>query len=349
VYAGSVDVHALLAMCAYANFDKNRADLLKQQKNALEYLGSSETVFSFSNFSSIIRLIQDNTNNYRTVIEEANRQKLRSIIRRNYEQIDEIIQMNSGQISSAKEKLTRFSRICRDIVDVQNQRIQNEVASSINDKFVRFKKICYDIIDDGSNMQDKINKNVKHLDDYLNQDIAMIVNNGIRHIGYGLNDETRKLPAIINSRSLLCDVHKQIELSVSINVSESLKKMDFTIGDFVGGAATIGGCALAGGSIFGPLGALIGAGIGSIVQGIKSSQSDGGRGAAKASLSSDVDKCKNSVIGSFRREYTAYDKMFSDIKNSIGKSVQGELQKFSRIDGTINSAQLKIKQFMLNL
>ncbi|MDD6164713.1 MAG: GTPase domain-containing protein [Bacteroidales bacterium] len=83
VYVGNLTIQAQLAMCAKASFSKKREDLIKYQQKLLKYFANTpERILQFSQFQTIINLVDEKSVNFKQEIIEANKQKLISLASR---------------------------------------------------------------------------------------------------------------------------------------------------------------------------------------------------------------------------------------------------------------------------
>lgn len=343
VYAGNITIHALLAMCAKAKFVDDREDLIGQQKKALEYFGGEKSVFEFSEFRKLTELIESKTNDFRQEIANANKQKLISIVRKNLDEISNIVDTHQQDIKMSKEALFNFRTQVSDLISSQKISISNKLDKMIDAKFDRFKEIAYDIIDSSKNNKESaIQRNVEHLQTFINQDMERVIDKSLEDLKYGIIRMGRKLPKLVDNESLMNDFQNEMDVAIQLDVTEGLSKMDISLGDVWDFASTVGGAALTGAGVGGPWGAGIGAGIGLIVHLIKCAQKDGGKGEAKSAIAKEISKCKQTVKSNVRNACGDLYQNLDRCNTTIARSITKETSKFGKLSDLIDEMQQEL-------
>ena len=112
-----VTLQGLLALCSKASFSPKRSnDLGKTQKKLLNYFSSGDTMFEFSQYKSIISLIEEKSANFTDEIAKSTMMKIASLAIRTKSSIDEVLKLNSTELEALESKLSQFKRVtCKSV------------------------------------------------------------------------------------------------------------------------------------------------------------------------------------------------------------------------------------------
>lgn len=112
VYGGHITLQALLAMSAKASFSSKRDDLIKAQKKLLSYFGgSADKILQFSQFQTLINLVQQKAANFKPEIIEANKQKLISLSNKIDNDIVGSMQEAEQTVGAIKQRIEKCQAI----------------------------------------------------------------------------------------------------------------------------------------------------------------------------------------------------------------------------------------------
>ena len=149
VYKGNLTVQGKLAMCAKASFSKKRDDLIKDQQKLLRYFdGSPEKILQFSQFQTIVNLVDDKSANFKKEIIEANKQKLISLASRIADDITNTMVSQKTYVDRLKGNLNVAEReICNNLLNKAQHSISLTVKNMIDTSFGDLKSYAFGCID----------------------------------------------------------------------------------------------------------------------------------------------------------------------------------------------------------
>lgn len=119
VYAGHVTLQGLLAMSAKASFSSKREDLIRGQQKLLKYFGgSADKVLEFSQFKTLITLVEQKSSNFKSEIIEANKQKLISLAGNIATDIEQVMESQKNYLANLESNLRTINReVCNNSMD----------------------------------------------------------------------------------------------------------------------------------------------------------------------------------------------------------------------------------------
>lgn len=368
VYGGHITLQALLAMSAKASFSSKRDDLIKAQKKLLSYFGgSADKILQFSQFQTLINLVQQKAANFKPEIIEANKQKLISLSNK----IDNDIVGSMQEAEQLLEQLNNGLRnvkqsVCNNLLGSAGNNIINKCYRSVDGSFSQLKQSMYNLIDGGSdNIKSQANAIQNQIISQMQNNISNIVRSELKNIQ---TTATRKIKELDGIALHSMQLNRNISTGRNDNFSNAFSKLDITWGDVSQGAlsiiggygtgAAIGELAVVGaswagvtlgaelGSILGPLGAGLGAAAGFFIAVFGGSDKKAKAkeevsktiGTAKANAKSQIYQSLQPTINNINRQ-----------KRSLETSINTELSNINELKDTLDSFDDDIKNFVKQL
>ena len=353
VYVGNLTIQAQLAMCAKASFSKKREDLIKYQQKLLKYFANTpERILQFSQFQTIINLVDEKSVNFKQEIIEANKQKLISLASRIADDISNTMASQKSFIDRLKSNLNAAEReICNNLLNNAQHNISSSVKNLIDSSFGDLKSYAFSCIDTGdSNLAREVEAYQRRRLGNLSNDIAVRVKENLRKIEQTSNRKLKELDGV-NIKPL--SLHTYINIDAEIDFSNAFDELDIDFSDVVNWAGKTAGTAAAGaaiGSVIPGLGTVIGAAIGGIVGGvIHAASGDGGKADARKSVSDAINKAKakadRDISNSLAPVFENLRRVSKDIKNAI----QTEKQNIYTLQNAIDDFDIDINRYASQL
>lgn len=356
VYSGNITIQALLAMCAKAVFSSTREDLTNTQRKLLKYFGTPEKILQFSQFQTIINIVNEKSQNFTSEIVEANKQKMISLANSVKADLDKVIEEQTEDITRLKDRLRSFRSDSANIISTAKRNLKNKAKSKLDNSYARLKTRIYEIIDDDSIKDKKRNiKNEKEnlkifLRHNINQSVCQVLENAKsklitkRKELNGIAPQEFEIPSFyVNFANIDFDGALD-ELGLSLD--DVLEWMGKTAGTAAAGAGL--GAAL--GSIVPGAGTITGAAVGAVVGGVvhlftgKDGKSEAKNKVSKA-IEEDKERAWNKLSDDMVRIHRALDNQSHSIRNAIDK----ELNNIERMRTAVNSTQLHLQEFANNI
>lgn len=353
VYVGNLTIQAQLAMCAKASFSKKREDLIKYQQKLLKYFANTpERILQFSQFQTIINLVDEKSVNFKQEIIEANKQKLISLASRIADDISNTMASQKSFIDRLKSNLNAAEReICNNLLNNAQHNISSSVKNLIDSSFGDLKSYAFSCINTGdSNLAREVEAYQRRRFGNLSNDIAVSVKENLRKIEQTSNRKLKELDGV-NIKPL--SLHTYINIDAEIDFSNAFDELDIDFSDVVNWAGKTAGTAAAGaaiGSVIPGLGTVIGAAIGGIVGGvIHAASGDGGKADARKSVSDAINKAKakadRDISNSLAPVFENLRRVSKDIKNAI----QTEKQNIYTLQNAIDDFDIDINRYASQL
>ncbi|MGN0328532.1 MAG: GTPase domain-containing protein [Lachnospira sp.] len=199
VYVGNLTIQAQLAMCAKASFSAKREDLIRYQQKLLRYFANSpEKALQFSQFQTIINLVDEKSVNFKQEIIEANKQKLISLASRIADDISNTMASQKSYVERLKTNLNVAEReICNNLLNNAQHNISSSVKNMIDSSFGDLKSYAFSCIDKGdSNLSREVEAYQRRRFGKLRNDIAVCVKENLRKIEQTSNRKLRELDGV---------------------------------------------------------------------------------------------------------------------------------------------------------
>ena len=353
VYKGNLTVQGKLAMCAKASFSKKRDDLIKDQQKLLRYFdGSPEKILQFSQFQTIVNLVDDKSANFKKEIIEANKQKLISLASRIADDITNTMVSQKTYVDRLKGNLNVAEReICNNMLNKAQHSISLTVKNMIDTSFGDLKSYAFGCIDRGeSNIKHEVDNYQQKCFNELKKGITYRVKDNLKKIERTSNSTLNELDGV-NIKPLSFDSF--IDFDAEIDFSEAFEELDIDFADVVNWAGKTAGTAAAGaaiGSFIPGLGTMIGAAIGGIVGGVVHAASgDGGKADAKKSVSDAINKAKDKANIDVNKSLTSVFENLRRVSKDLKKAIQTEKRNINTLQEAIDDFDNDINRYVSQL
>jgi len=353
VYAGHVTLQGLLAMSAKASFSSKRKDLIRGQQKLLKYFGgSADKVLGFSQFKTLITLVEQKSSNFKSEIIEANKQKLISLAGNIATDIEQVMESQKNYLANLELNLRTINReVCNNSMDSALRNITNKTRNAITSAYGELKSEIFDLIDNEPS-------NINQLAEQYQEDVIENLENRIKSI---VNDELKKVRDTANRKIKDLDgvnikpiqFNQSIDLETEIDFSGALGELDIDLADVLSWTAKTAGTAATGalvGSFIPGIGTLIGAGVGAFVGGIAHACSgDGGKADARKSVSDAIGKATQRAKNNVKSMLAPVIRDMDIQKRQLTNSVKTELTNIEELQETLDTFDVEISEFVNEL
>ena len=353
VYAGHVTLQGLLAMSAKASFSSKREDLIRGQQKLLKYFGgSADKVLEFSQFKTLITLVEQKSSNFKSEIIEANKQKLISLAGNIATDIEQVMESQKNYLANLELNLRTINReVCNNSMDSALRNITNKTRNAITSAYGELKSEIFDLIDNEPS-------NINQLAEQYQEDVIENLENSIKSI---VNDELKKVRDTANRKIKDLDgvnikpiqFNQSIDLETEIDFSGALGELDIDLADVLSWTAKTAGTAATGalvGSFIPGIGTLIGAGVGAFVGGIAHACSgDGGKADARKSVSDAIGKATQRAKNNVKSMLAPVIRDMDIQKRQLTNSVKTELTNIEELQETLDTFDVEISEFVNEL
>lgn len=353
VYAGHVTLQGLLAMSAKASFSSKREDLIRGQQKLLKYFGgSADKVLEFSQFKTLITLVEQKSSNFKSEIIEANKLKLISLAGNIATDIEQVMESQKNYLANLELNLRTINReVCNNSMDSALRNITNKTRNAITSAYGELKSEIFDLIDNEPS-------NINQLAEQYQEDVIENLENRIKSI---VNDELKKVRDTANRKIKDLDgvnikpiqFNQSIDLETEIDFSGALGELDIDLADVLSWTAKTAGTAATGalvGSFIPGIGTLIGAGVGAFVGGIAHACSgDGGKADARKSVSDAIGKATQRAKNNVKSMLAPVIRDMDIQKRQLTNSVKTELTNIEELQETLDTFDVEISEFVNEL
>ena len=349
VYKGNLTVQGKLAMCAKASFSKKRDDLIKDQQKLLRYFdGSPEKVLQFSQFQTIVNLVDEKSANFKKEIIEANKQKLISLASKIADDISNTMVSQKTYVDRLKGNLNVAEReICNNMLNNTQHNISLTVKNMIDSSFGDLKSYAFGCIDRGnSNLKSEVEAYQRRYLRKLRNNIAFSVKDSLRKVEESSNRKLKELDGV-NIKPL--SFNNYIDFDAEIDFTEAFEELDIDFADVVKWAeSTVKGVII--GSVIPGLGTMIGAAIGGIVGGVVHAASgDGGKADAKKSVSDAINKAKDKANRDVNQSLAYMFENLRRVSKDLKKAIQTENRNINTLQEAIDDFDNDINRYVSQL
>lgn len=352
VYAGHITLQALLAMSAKASFSMQREDLIKTQQKLTKYFGGADKILEYSQFQTVINLVEQKAANFKAEIIEANKQKMMSLANKIENEISRAMEEQKYGIKRLKDNLKGVEReVCNGYLDTAYRNITNKSNNAVDRIYGELKNYAYKLIDDEDTcIEYEIEEMQSRLLEQLENDVRTIVRDELSRASNNANRKVKELDGINLARISFCG---KIEIESDIDFSGALSELDIDWNDFSKWATSTMGTAAVGaglGSVIPGLGTLLGAAIGGAIGGIVHACSgDGGKAKAKKSISDAVVKAKSMAKSNIEEALEPVLDNIAKQKDKLKVVAKSELKNIQELDDSIDDFDKDIKDFVNQL
>lgn len=349
IYNGNISLQALLAMCANASFAASRTDLIKTQEKLHRYFGKSDEILKFSQFQTIINLVEKLAKNFTQEIEDSNMLKLTVLSKRASAAILHVSNERKDNIKKYKELLLTFKRESNEMYKNSVISIKKKFNYEIEHEFSVFQNEIYNIIDNDESKDEKISsiqKAQRRASDNINNKLKKILINENQELYENLSQKKKTLDGmnihIPETSNISCEFDKNNYTAAIDNMDISWANVMSFLADLVGGALA--------GSFWGPWGAAIGAtitGTSHLIR--KGIFGDGGKSKAKEDADKEINKTKGDVKNQVSNAIKSISLKFNSCSQILKTSIETEIYNLKEIDNCISTFNLHLQQYINTL
>lgn len=307
----------------------------------------------FSQFQTLIYLVEQKASNFQSEIMEANKQKLVSLSSQISNRISLVMEEQIDDLKRLSDNLKSVEReVCNNYLDSAYRNILNKSKNTIDSIYGSLKNEVFVLID---NKDNNIKSRVEYIQKCLLMELKSRIKNIIRdELSRASNNANRKIKELDGIRLSSINFHVDIVLDAEIDFSGALSELDIDLDDVLGCVTKMAGSAAAGASIgsliFPGVGTVIGAATGALFGGIVHAVSDdGGKADAKHSVSEAISKAK---IQAKHNLDEVLSPVLSDIeneKNKLKTSVRKELNNIQTLNESLEDFNNGIENFVKQL
>ncbi len=353
VYVTNLTIQAKLAMCARASFSKKRQDLINDRQKLLKYFSNSpDKILQFSQFQTVINIVENKSVNFKQEIIEANKQKLISLASRIADDISNTMLSQKFYIDILKNNLDVAKReICNNMLDNVQHNISSTITNMIESSFGDLKSYAFSCIDkEDSNLAHKVEAYQQRCFDKLRSDIAISVRDNLKKIEQTSNRKLKELDGV-NIKPLSLNTY--IDFDADIDFTEAFEELDIDFSrvmNYVGKTAGTAAAGAAIGAFIPGLGTIIGAAIGGIVGGIVHAVSgDGGKADARKSVSDAINKAKDKAAIDINKSLTPVFENLRRVSKNVKHTIQAEKENINTLQEAIDDFDNDIDRYVSQL
>ena len=353
VYVTNLTIQAKLAMCARASFSKKRQDLINDRQKLLKYFSNSpDKILQFSQFQTVINIVENKSVNFKQEIIEANKQKLISLASRIADDISNTMLSQKFYIDRLKSNLDVAKReICNNMLDNVQHNISSTITNMIESSFGDLKSYAFSCIDkEDSNLAHKVEAYQQRCFDKLRSDIAISVRDNLKKIEETSNRKLKELDGV-NIKPLSLNTY--IYFDADIDFTEALEELDIDfsgVRDYVGKTAGTAAAGAAIGAFIPGLGTIIGAAIGGIVGGVLHAVSgDGGKADARKSVSDAINKAKDKAAIDVNKSLAPVFENLRRVSKNVKHTIQAEKKNINTLQEAIDDFDNDIDRYVSQL
>lgn len=353
VYVTNLTIQAKLAMCARASFSKKRQDLINDRQKLLKYFSNSpDKILQFSQFQTVINIVENKSVNFKQEIIEANKQKLISLASRIADDISNTMLSQKFYIDILKNNLDVAKReICNNMLDNVQHNISSTITNMIESSFGDLKSYAFSCIDkEDSNLAHKVEAYQQRCFDKLRSDIAISVRDNLKKIEQTSNRKLKELDGV-NIKPLSLNTY--IDFDADIDFTEAFEELDIDFSrvmNYVGKTAGTAAAGAAIGAFIPGLGTIIGAAIGGIVGGIVHAVSgDGGKADARKSVSDAINKAKDKATIDVNKSLAPVFENLRRVSKNVKHTIQAEKKNIDTLQEAIDDFDNDIDRYVSQL
>lgn len=327
VYEGNIPLQALLAMSAKASFSPTRTRLVRGQAKLLRFFKSAENVLRFSQFQTLMNLVEEKADSFASEIERSNLRKLQGFAMRVDGAIDAVFAQHEDVAGTKLKLLKEFRRTANAQLSNLPLVVDSQLASKLRTQYDSVKARTYSEIDSKDKKKDKkrkiramVNALPATLTDKLNEtahDQTDLVMNQLKR-------QAEKIKGVDFIGSLVFDFSLNIPIDTDI-LEDGLAELDANLedaGDIAMLAATGAGCGVG----WGPPGMLICGAVGGLVGLGKKYYFDRKKkkASAKESIGIMLGKSRQDAQASLKRESASLQSKLNKMKATLLRQVDQE-------------------------
>lgn len=354
VYAGHVTLQGLLAMSAKAAFSPKREDLVRGQQKLLKYFdGSADKVLEFSQFKTLVNLVEQKATDFKAEIIEANKQKLISLACQFAKDMGNVLNAQKDYLRDLESNLRVLEReICNNSMETASRNITSKTQNAIDSAYGNLKSNIFGLIDkEPSDIKQKADDYQRLVLQELEENIRTILNSELKKVRETANRKIKNLDGVnIQPISFRSSVNLQIE----IDFTGALEELDIDFSDVLGWVKKTAGTAMAGavlgaalGSFIPVAGNVLGAVAGGVIGGVAHAFSgDGGKADARKSVSDAIATAKQRVKKNITSILAPVIRNISEQQQQLRGAVKAELANIEDLQDSLDGFDDEINDFV---
>ena len=344
VYGGNVTVQALLAMCSKANFSTTRKDLIKQQAKLTKCFGTAESMFAFSRFDDLLKIVLSKALSFQDEITDANRRKLRKLAIDARNQLKEVASSKDSAIAEMEQQLLDFKTYVGSATTTCKMQIKSQCESAVESCLTSLKKDLYQMIDEDKVSKDSVNDLCDKQADNLRKRIPQIIQENIKQLETNISKKARELSELAKKGKYSTTF---VKLGVSPNFDNAFAELDINIKDIGNLALDVAAWAMALSPFGGWIGAAIGAAIGFVLHILrKIFFSDHGKGKAKEKVRKELDSSKNKILEDLHIQLASLLTKLDSHNNTIQSKISDEYESLSELSAIVDNDLIELRKYI---
>lgn len=348
VYKGNIPLQALLAMCSKAAFSPQRQDLLKTQQKLLDFFGSKDAIYKFSEFQNIIDLIETKSTNFKLEIANSNRQKMYSLANGVIQSVNKLIKDNQEKADDFENSLRTFKRDISSHYNYAQNSIRTKVPTSLFTQFNQLQQSLYEIIDDDKSASEQkkvaVDSKVADFERNLSSNLSLIVNYEIESLKRKVEQSKRSLEAFPYTHVDITINSPQVDIDME-DLIIAIEELDIHFDDVTGFLAAVASGALVGAGVGAGAGAGIGAVIGAIGYGVKTLFGDHGKGRAKSLIAKTIATSSQKANSEVEKLINAIIEKLNNSETKLSKLVENEIDTFDKFNHDVEGLKISIYKY----
>ncbi len=353
VYKGNIPLQALLAMCAKADFTPKRPDLIKTQQKLYRFFGDAEAILRFSQFQTLINVVEQKATNFTDEIMDANRQKVIALANTVVRMLQKITNNHKDKCNLLKNQLRDFKRDVNDMFAVANYSLTYGIKPFVDSEFSQLKNTLYSIIDkNGTNVKEEACMAVKRFEYSFSTNLKSMVSRQLDTLNQTYQRKKKKLEGV----HLLYMEMRRVDVSFDLDITNDLKELDINlddVGDVLGATASGAAVGFAVGSfvpvIGNIVGASVGAGVGFLGSIFSKGASNNKTSSTKNEISKTLDEAKTKVSSAVSNSLNPLLIELSNKKQQLLKDIETELKNLSELNSIADQLLIDVDSYIQNI
>lgn len=349
-YAGNITLHAFFALASVANFSESRSDLVRKQNSSLKKFDSRDTMFAYSEFSSLINLILSQVENYKEEITAANKQRLSAITSLTRKCLSDELENQLQKQRDIPIELKKFKNDIRRYYDTAVADIRSTCDSIIRKYINQLNIECKRLVDEGE--KDELEKKCVDLQDrkirVVTYEQGQRVSEIIKQLSSNIERRRRKLDSFIPKITVQTSYNPG-QARIDFQGAEACVKFNFeNVMDILGDIAAGAGIGFGAGSLFPGIGNIIGTcvgGFGGLGKGLYDSFSgDKYKNQAKAAIDKAINQLEKELCSSSEKSVKVTIEKISEQKELNIAAIDNEIEKISKAVKIVDTFCDKLKE-----
>lgn len=335
IYEGNIPVQALLALCSTkANFSPDNKKLVMDQHYVLEYFKNPDEVMKFSQFQTLLNLVEKKSKFFAEEIDKSNWQKVMGYATMIKSSIDEIIESHKDETGNKLQLLKDFRSKVNIELSKLGIEIQQKVLSYVRCQYDKLKNEIQEDLKSNKKKKEKKNEIRRQVISFYSSQsyqLKKFVQKNIDLVLKEIKSQSERIEGIELSNIKFPQLQVDFKLDSGI-LEDDLKELNINLDD-VGDIAE----KTASGACIGALGGLPGIGIGAVVGSLLGivrkhlSYKKQKNASATESIISMLDESLSSVEKDIREGMPLIKQQIDDLKEQILSMVNLELENANKI------------------